>query len=300
MLPLVVADRHEVGLVEQDVARHQDRVGEEPGRDELLALALVLELRHPAELPVARDRREEPRRLRVRRHVALREHRRPLRVEPGREEQRRQVERPLAQVGRVVVDGDRVEVDDAEERLAARLDRPRLRLPRTAGSRPTSCRSASRPLAGCRRRCASSFELSQPLASRPYTCDVAVVDSTWSPSSWRELEALQQPAWPDAARRSSASSGGSTRIPPLVFAGEARQVRAGARRRSPTGRAFLLQAGDCAESFHDFERLTETGAAYSAVAIRAAAADPAPDGGRAHLRRRGAGAQGRAGSRGSS
>ena len=42
----------------------------------------------------------------------------------------------------------------------------------------------------------------------------------------------------------------------------------GARARSPPGRAFLLQAGDCAESFHDFERLTETGAAYSAVAIR--------------------------------
>ena len=34
------------------------------------------------------------------------------------------------------------------------------------------------------------------------------------------------------------------------------------------GRAFLLQAGDCAESFHDFSRLTDTGAAYSAVAIR--------------------------------
>ena len=34
------------------------------------------------------------------------------------------------------------------------------------------------------------------------------------------------------------------------------------------GRAFLLQAGDCAESFHDYEKVTETGAAYSAVAIR--------------------------------
>jgi 3-deoxy-7-phosphoheptulonate synthase len=52
-----------------------------------------------------------------------------------------------------------------------------------------------------------------------------------------------------------------------VFAGEARQVRA-ALAEVAAGNAFLLQAGDCAESFHDFERLTETGASYSAVAIR--------------------------------
>src|SRR6185503_13163049 len=55
--------------------------------------------------------------------------------------------------------------------------------------------------------------------------------------------------------------------PPLVFAGEARQVRA-ALGEVAGGRAFLLQAGDCAESFHDYGRLTDTGAAYSAVAIR--------------------------------
>ena len=42
----------------------------------------------------------------------------------------------------------------------------------------------------------------------------------------------------------------------------------GALAEVAAGRAFLLQAGDCAESFHDFSRLTETGAAYSAVAIR--------------------------------
>jgi 3-deoxy-D-arabino-heptulosonate 7-phosphate (DAHP) synthase class II len=95
---------------------------------------------------------------------------------------------------------------------------------------------------------------------------VAVFDSTWSPSSWREREALQQPEWPDdgpaevVRRRLHA-------LPPLVFAGEARQVQS-ALAEVAAGRAFLLQAGDCAESFHDFARLTETGAAYSAVAIR--------------------------------
>ena len=95
---------------------------------------------------------------------------------------------------------------------------------------------------------------------------MAVVDSTWSPSSWRDFEALQQPVWPDPA------AAGRLRqrlhsLPPLVFAGEARQVR-GALAEVAAGRAFMLQAGDCAESFHDFARLTESGAAYSAVAIR--------------------------------
>jgi len=42
----------------------------------------------------------------------------------------------------------------------------------------------------------------------------------------------------------------------------------GALAEVAAGRAFMLQAGDCAESFHDFERLTPSGAAYSAVSIR--------------------------------
>src|SRR3954447_4915708 len=95
---------------------------------------------------------------------------------------------------------------------------------------------------------------------------MAVKETPWTPSSWREHEALQQPVWPDAAR-AEVARGGPRGTPPLVFAGEARQVR-DALAEVAAGRAFLLQAGDCAESFHDYERLTETGAAYSAVAIR--------------------------------
>jgi 3-deoxy-7-phosphoheptulonate synthase len=95
---------------------------------------------------------------------------------------------------------------------------------------------------------------------------VAVFDSTWSPSSWRDREALQQPEWPDDEAVDRVRDRLHA-LPPLVFAGEARQVRA-ALAEVAAGRAFLLQAGDCAESFHDFERLTDTGAAYSAVAIR--------------------------------
>jgi 3-deoxy-7-phosphoheptulonate synthase len=72
----------------------------------------------------------------------------------------------------------------------------------------------------------------------------------WTPSSWRALPARHQPEWPepasvDAAREQLAA------LPPLVFAGEARGLTA-ALAEVGAGRAFLLQAGDCAESFRDF------------------------------------------------
>src|SRR5918911_271279 len=57
----------------------------------------------------------------------------------------------------------------------------------------------------------------------------------WTPSSWRELPARHQPEWPDPARVDAVRQE-LAGLPPLVGA----------------GRAFLLQAGDCAESFKDF------------------------------------------------
>ncbi len=80
------------------------------------------------------------------------------------------------------------------------------------------------------------------------------IASTWSPSSWRSLPALQMPEWPDASRADAAVAE-LKEMPPLVFAGEARQLRA-ALGDVAAGRAFLLQAGDCAESFQDFSAVT--------------------------------------------
>lgn len=69
----------------------------------------------------------------------------------------------------------------------------------------------------------------------------------WSPGSWRAHPAAQQPDWPDPEALEVALER-TRRQPPLVFAGEARALGAALAKVS-AGRAVLLQAGDCAESF---------------------------------------------------
>jgi 3-deoxy-7-phosphoheptulonate synthase len=73
---------------------------------------------------------------------------------------------------------------------------------------------------------------------------------TWQPSSWHDLPAGQQPDWPDAGELDAVTKTLSG-YPPLVFAGEARSLRASLANVA-AGDAFLLQAGDCAESFDAF------------------------------------------------
>jgi 3-deoxy-7-phosphoheptulonate synthase len=73
---------------------------------------------------------------------------------------------------------------------------------------------------------------------------------TWSPDSWHGLTAEQQPSWPDAGDLDHALKQISS-LPPLVFAGEARSLQS-ALGQVAAGNAFLLQAGDCAESFEEF------------------------------------------------
>ncbi|MGC6515356.1 MAG: class II 3-deoxy-7-phosphoheptulonate synthase [Myxococcota bacterium] len=72
----------------------------------------------------------------------------------------------------------------------------------------------------------------------------------WTPASWRDRHAEQLPRYPDAAALDEATRQLSA-CPPLVFAGEARGLKADLGRVS-RGEAFLLQGGDCAESFSEF------------------------------------------------
>jgi 3-deoxy-7-phosphoheptulonate synthase len=72
----------------------------------------------------------------------------------------------------------------------------------------------------------------------------------WTPGSWQRFSALQQPTWTDERALKVALDELAVQ-PPLVFAGEARNLRDDLARVS-RGEAFLLQGGDCAETFAAF------------------------------------------------
>ncbi|HSU06713.1 MAG TPA: 3-deoxy-7-phosphoheptulonate synthase class II, partial [Acetobacteraceae bacterium] len=72
----------------------------------------------------------------------------------------------------------------------------------------------------------------------------------WKPESWRSRPIRQAPAYPDPAQL-EAIERKLRKYPPLVFAGEARRLKA-ALATAADGKGFVLLGGDCAESFTDF------------------------------------------------
>src|ERR671913_437504 len=76
------------------------------------------------------------------------------------------------------------------------------------------------------------------------------MSEAWTPSTWQHHPAGQQPVWPDGDGLHRALKT-ITGYPPLVFAGEARSLQSSLAQVA-AGNAFLLQAGDCAESFEQF------------------------------------------------
>jgi 3-deoxy-7-phosphoheptulonate synthase len=72
----------------------------------------------------------------------------------------------------------------------------------------------------------------------------------WNKSDWRMKPRVQMPDYPDSAALAAAEAQLGI-YPPLVFAGEARKLKRALGEVS-AGRAFLLQGGDCAESFAEF------------------------------------------------
>jgi 3-deoxy-7-phosphoheptulonate synthase len=76
---------------------------------------------------------------------------------------------------------------------------------------------------------------------------MSVATDEWSPNSWTQRPVAQNPNWPDADALIAVQQALGAQ-PPLVFAGEARRLT-DQLGDVADGRAFLLQAGDCAESF---------------------------------------------------
>ena len=72
----------------------------------------------------------------------------------------------------------------------------------------------------------------------------------WTADSWRGFEGRHLPVYPDAEKLNEVEKT-LTSFPPLVFAGEARALKADLAQVA-AGKGFLLQGGDCAESFAEF------------------------------------------------
>jgi 3-deoxy-7-phosphoheptulonate synthase len=77
------------------------------------------------------------------------------------------------------------------------------------------------------------------------------MSNKWSPSSWRKLPIKQQPTYKNLDKLKQAEEELSS-YPPLIFAGEARDLKEQFT-KAARGEAFLLQGGDCAESFKAFD-----------------------------------------------
>jgi 3-deoxy-7-phosphoheptulonate synthase len=99
---------------------------------------------------------------------------------------------------------------------------------------------------------------------------------SWTIRSWRGCEARQQPDYPDPAALAAATRELAA-YPPLVAIGEVDALEA-ALAEAQAGRAFLLQGGDCAESFAEFSRGTIDAnvALLAAMAARIATASGLP------------------------
>jgi 3-deoxy-7-phosphoheptulonate synthase len=76
----------------------------------------------------------------------------------------------------------------------------------------------------------------------------------WTPETWRTKPVVQQPDYPDQAALAQVEAT-LAGMPPLVFAGEARRLKSHLADVA-AGKAFLLQGGDCAESFAEFSANT--------------------------------------------
>ena len=136
VLALVVADRDLVGVVEEDVGGHQHRVVEQADAHGLLAVGLLLELRHAPQLAERGDAVEHPGELGVGPHVALHEQQAAVGVEAGGHA----ATSPCGGSASVSSAGSygtvmRVQVDDAEDRVVV-LGGGRAR--RAAGRRPSA------------------------------------------------------------------------------------------------------------------------------------------------------------------
>src|SRR5579864_5905278 len=97
---------------------------------------------------------------------------------------------------------------------------------------------------------ARSFSMPNSTHAPAAAAGNSLMSEAWTPQSWRGLPIRQVPGYADEAALGRVEAT-LHNFPPLVFAGEARRLQARLAEVA-AGRAFLLQGGDCAESFAEF------------------------------------------------
>jgi 3-deoxy-7-phosphoheptulonate synthase len=97
---------------------------------------------------------------------------------------------------------------------------------------------------------ASNSKLAPELPTALPSSSPSSSSDDWSISSWKSKKAFQLPVYPDEEALNKTLDS-IAEFPPLVFAGEARSLEEKLG-EAALGRAFLLQGGDCAESFKEF------------------------------------------------
>ena len=106
--------------------------------------------------------------------------------------------------------------------------------------------AAHSPSLSCVRHRISAVHAAEPAKVAPTPSSSA----KWTPLTWKTKNALQLPEYPDVAELESVLDTMEA-YPPLVFAGEVRSLE-DRLAEAAVGKAFLLQGGDCAESFKEF------------------------------------------------
>ena len=113
MLLLIGANGHKIGLIKQDIRRHQHRIGEQAAVDVVGVLArFVLKLRHARKLAHVGIAVENPGKLRVLMDVGLEKDDVLFRIQSAGEENGQRAQAGLAQLRGILANGDGVQIDD--------------------------------------------------------------------------------------------------------------------------------------------------------------------------------------------
>src|SRR5882724_3413864 len=172
MLLLIFADGYQIGLIKQNVRRHQHRIVKYPNSNVLALARLIFELSHAFKFGHARDAVKHPGQFRMFSNIRLNEDGRDCRINSDCNVDARQLASFLGQKLRVLPRGDRVQVDDAKKALILMLQ------PHPVAQRAEVI--AQMDVAGRLRAAKNSFHGLLPMNTSPHASGITTLKMTTS------------------------------------------------------------------------------------------------------------------------